>query len=467
MRFPLSPLLLATALLAPASPVPSRHPNLIVIVADDLGWGELGSYGQTVIQTPSLDRMAAEGLRFTHFYSGATVCAPSRSVLMTGQHQGRTRVRGNSSIPANLALRENDLTVARVLQNAGYVTGLFGKWGLGDVGPAESGLPRRQGFGTFFGFLNHYHAHNAFPDHLWRNEERLSLPNHATPVGRFGGSVTVDPILFADDLITDEILKWISHHQDKPFFAVWTPILPHANNEAMTQTGNGAQVPDFGPYATRDWPDQDKGHAAMVSRLDSYVGRLFDHLRRLGLDRETIVLFTSDNGPHQESGHNLARFSPAGPFSGTKRDLTDGGIRVPLIAWGPGRVQLGTTPHTAYFGDLMATAAELAGVSPPPGTDSISFVPTLLGNGAQPAHDFLYWEFNERGFQQAALWQGRWKAIRTTLPTPDFRLYDLQEDPAETRNLAASRQDLVARLTLFLDSARTATPEWPARPRQE
>lgn len=447
----------------------SLPPNLIVILADDLGWGELGSFGQKLIQTPCLDRMAAEGTRFTQFYSGATVCAPSRSVLMTGRHQGRTRIRGNSINPIKTALRREDLTVAEFLKGAGYSNGVFGKWGLGESGPAASGLPLRKGFDTFFGFLNHYHAHNHFPDHLWRNEERLLLPNRSRPVGDFGGGVTDDPVLFADDLIADEVLKFVSHHQQKPFFVYWSPILPHANNERATTKGNGAQVPDFGPYAGRDWSEQDKGHAAMITRLDSYVGRLLDHLRLLGLDQNTVVLFTSDNGPHNESKHNLERFRPSGPFTGTKRSLTEGGIRVPTIVWGPGVVPAGaTSSHAAYLGDWFATAAEFAGAQLPPGLDSLSFVAAAQGRPTeQPAHEFLYWEFNERGFVQAVLYQGRWKFIRTTEPEKTVRLHDLANDPAETKNIAADHADIVARIETYLTTARLDDPAWPATTRME
>jgi arylsulfatase A-like enzyme len=446
---------------------PPRPPNLVVILADDLGWGELGCFGQQLIQTPRLDRLAAEGMRFTQFYAGATVCAPSRSVLMTGRHQGRTRIRGNSTNPTKLALHRGDLTVAEFLKTAGYRNGMFGKWGLGESGPAYSGLPLRKGFDTFFGYLNHYHAHNHFPDHLWRNEERLPLPNRSRPVGDYGGSVTDDPVLFADDLITDEVLKFVGRHQHEPFFVYWSPVLPHANNERTATLGNGAQVPDFGPYAGRDWSEQDKGHAAMITRLDSYVGRLLDHLRLLGLDQNTIILFSSDNGPHNESKHNLDRFRPAGPFTGTKRSLTEGGIRVPTIAWGPGLVPAGATSgHAAYLGDWFATAAELAGSKLPAGLDSVSFAAVLQGRPAeQAAHDYLYWEFNERGFAQAVLYQGRWKFIRTTEPARTVRLHDLASDPAEAKNIAADHADIVARIETYLATARLEDPAWPATTR--
>ncbi len=461
---------LLLALLAPlaAFAAPARQPNLIWIMADDLGYGDLGSYGQKVTTTPRLDRMAAEGMRFTQFYAGATVCAPSRSVLMTGRHHGRTRVRGNAgqTNPAAQALREGDATVAATLRSAGYATALIGKWGLGDVGAAESGLPRRHGFDHFFGFLNQTHAHNHFPDFLWRNEQRIALPNKVTPVGPVpGAGYATEAVLFADDLLADEALKFVANHQHKPFFLYWSMVIPHANNERTRELRNGAHVPDFGPYAGKDWPEQDKGQAAMITRMDGYVGRMLDHLRQLGLAENTLVLFTSDNGPHNESNHDLSRFQPSGPLNGTKRSLTDGGIRVPAIAWWPGTVRPGVSGHVAYFGDWFATAAELAGTATPAGLDSISFAPALRGKGDQRTHEFLYWEFHERGFSQAALYQGRWKGIRERSLSAPVALYDLREDIGERTNVAARHPDIAARIDAYLKTARSDSPDW--KPREE
>lgn len=440
------------------------RPNLIWIMADDLGYGEIGSYGQTSIKTPHLDRMAKEGLRFTRFYAGATVCAPSRSVLMTGQHHGRTRVRGNagSANPKAQALTAEDVTVARILQDAGYATALVGKWGLGDVGAAESGLPRKHGFDYFFGYLNQQHAHNHFPDFLWRNEERIALPNKIEAIGPNGAGYATDPIVFADDLVCDEALKFISRNQGGPFFLYWSPVLPHANNERARTLGNGAQVPDFGPYATETWPEQDKGHAAMVTRLDSYVGRLLEHLKLLGLEKNTLVIFTSDNGPHDEAHHDLTRFRPSGPLRGIKRSLADGGIRVPCLAWWPGRVPArAKSDHVAYAGDWFATAAELAGTRAPEGLNSISFVPALFGRPHEQAqHEFLYWEFHENGFSQAALYRGRWKGIREHDLSASLALYDLENDIAEERNVVAQHPEIAARIETFLKTARLENPDW-------
>jgi arylsulfatase A-like enzyme len=461
-------LIFCAALVVDAGTVAAAdRPNLIWVMADDLGYGELGCYGQKVIQTPHLDQMAREGLRFTQFYAGATVCAPSRSVLMTGQHHGHTRVRGNAG-PANpqaQALRADDVTVAKVLQQAGYKTALIGKWGLGDVGAAESGLPRKQGFDFFFGYLNQHHAHNHFPDFLWRNEQRETLPNVVTPVGEAGGGYATQAVRYADDMFTEEVLKFVVENRERPFFLYWSPVVPHANNERTRALQDGAEVPDYGPYADRDWPNPDKGQAAMISRLDSDIGKLLEALRREGLAEKTLVVFSSDNGPHNESNHSLARFQPAGPLSGTKRSLTDGGIRVPTLAWWPGKVAAGReSKHVAYFGDWMATAAELAGTQPPPGIDSVSFVPTLLGQDThQKSHEFLYWEFHERGFSQAALYQGRWKGLRERDPRAPLALYDLSQDIGEKNNIAAKQPDLVARIDAYLKTARSESADWPIR----
>ncbi|GMU23069.1 MAG: N-acetylgalactosamine-6-sulfatase [Phycisphaerae bacterium] len=445
----------------------SRPPNLIWIMADDLGYGELGCYGQQVIATPQLDRMAREGLRFTHFYAGATVCAPSRSVLMTGQHHGHTRVRGNAGPhnPEAQALHAEDVTIAKVLQRAGYATALIGKWGLGNVGAAESGLPRKHGFDLFYGYLSQYHAHNHFPAFLWRNETKEPLPNVIIEAGPDGAGYATHAVRYADDLFADESLKFVAQHEDRPFFLYWSMVTPHANNERTVKLGDGAHVPDYGPYAGKDWPVQDKGHAAMITRLDAHVGRLLDELKALGIAENTLVIFTSDNGPHDESGHDLSRFNPSGPFTGIKRSLTDGGIRVPFIAWWPGKVKAGgETAHVGSFADWFATAAELARASVPDNLDSISFVPTLMGRtGEQKAHEFLYWEFHERGFKQAALYQGRWKGIRSGGPDAPIKLYDQHVDAAEKNNLAARHPDIAECIGAYLKTARTPLREWQPR----
>jgi arylsulfatase A-like enzyme len=440
---------------------PKSRTNIIWIMADDLGWGDLGCYGQKVITTPNLDRMAKEGMRFTHFYSGATVCAPSRSVLMTGLHHGHTRIRGNAgqTNPAAQALKEGDVTVASVLKNAGYKTALIGKWGLGNVGAAESGLPRKQGFDYFYGYLSQHHAHNHFPDYLWRNESKEPLSNVIVPVGEDGAGYATEAIHYADDLFTDDALKFVTENKTAPFFLYWAMVIPHANNERGRILGDGAHVPDYGPYADKDWPKQDKGQAAMITRLDSYVGRMMEHLKALGIAENTLVIFSSDNGPHNESKHDLERFDPNGPYTGIKRSLTDGGIRVPFIAWWPGKVKPSESAHVGYFPDFMPTAAELAGTPAPDKTDGISLVPTLTGK-EQPNHEFLYWEFHEGGFKQAALYQGRWKGIRSGGPDAPVQLFDQQNDVAELTNVAAQHPDIAEKVGTYLKTARSPLAEW-------
>ena len=443
------------------TPCPAQ-PNLIWIMADDMGWGDLGCYGQKAISTPNIDRMAKEGMRFTHFYSGATVCAPSRSVLMTGLHHGHTRVRGNAgqANPAAQALKEGDVTVADVLKRAGYQTALIGKWGLGNVGAAESGLPRKHGFDYFYGYLSQLHAHNHFPDYLWRNETKEALSNIIVPVGEDGAGYATEAVHYADDLFADEALKFATENKSRPFFLYWSMVIPHANNERARILGDGAHVPDYGPYAGKDWPAPDKGQAAMITRLDGYVGRMLEHLKELGIAENTLVVFTSDNGPHNESKHDLERFDPNGPYTGIKRSLTDGGIRVPFIAWWPGKLKAGVSAHVGYFPDFMPTAAELAGTQAPE-TDGISLVPVLTGRPEeQKSHDFLYWEFHEGGFKQAALYQGRWKGIRMGGPDAPVQLFDQQSDIAEQANVADKHPEIAAKIGDYLKTARTPLPEW-------
>lgn len=438
----------------------AQTPNLIWIMADDLGYGELGCYGQQVIPTPYTDRMARQGMRFTHYYSGATVCAPSRCVLMTGMHQGHARVRGNK---ANVGLTRDDVSVATVLQKAGYRTACIGKWGLGEYGGTEEGLPHRQGFDQFYGYLNHTHAHNHFPEYLWRNEQKERLANVVVPVGQKGGGYATTAVQYADDLFADEAIKFVSEKSNKPFFLYWSMVTPHANNERRTALGDGAHVPDYGAFADESWPTQDRGHAAMIARVDGYVGRMLEHLEKLGIAKNTLVIFTSDNGPHNESGHQLSRFKPSGPFTGYKRSLTDGGIRIPFIAWWPGKVPSGVvTDHVGSFADWLATAAELAGAPLEHKIDGVSIVPTLSGK-KQATPDFLYWEFDEGGFSQAALYQGRWKGIRRGGPKKTVLLYDTKNDIAEKNDVSAQYPEIATKIGEYLKLARTDAPDWEPR----
>lgn len=438
--------------------------NIIFILADDLGYGELGSYGQTMIETPNLDRMAREGMRFTQFYAGSTVCAPARSVLMTGQHLGRTTVRGNAGALGLEAqsLSAKDVTVARVLQQAGYATGLIGKWGLGEL--TMAGEPRKQGFDYYYGFLNQTHAHNHYPNFLWRNGEKVTLPNDLAPVGSVDGvGYSTNRVAYAGDLFAKDAREFIERNRERPFFLFYSLTTPHANNERSRVLGDGNEVPDLGPYAKKPWNHSTKAHAAMITRMDRDVGALLDDLKRLGLDERTLVIFTSDNGPHREGGpdYDPAFFNVSGPFSGLKRALTDGGIRVPFIARWPGKIKAGAVSnHVSYFGDMMTTFAELAGTRPPPNLDSISMIPSLLGRGQQAKHEYLYWEFYEQGVSQALLLEGRWKALRLKSPAAPIQLYDLATDPAEKTDVAAANPKLVARAAELMKTVRVDNEYW-------
>ncbi len=447
-----------------AAPAPAK-PNIIFILADDLGYGELGSYGQKQIQTPHLDQFAAEGMRFTQFYAGNTVCAPSRSVLMTGLHMGHTRVRGNAGGGARgeaQFLQPGDTTVADVLKSAGYATGLVGKWGLGE--PGSVGDPQRHGFDYFFGFYNQTHAHNHFPSYLWRNGAQVPLPNDLVKVGEVAGAgYAAKRVAYADDICAEDSRAFVARNKDKPFFLFVSLVTPHANNERSRELGDGNEVPDYGIYADKPWKDSVKGHAAMITRLDRDVGRLMAQLKELGLDERTLVMFSSDNGPHREGGPDYSPefFGASGPLRGIKRSLTDGGIRVPFLARWPGKIKAGTVSnHVGYFGDLMATWSEIGGGQPPAKLDSLSLTPTLLGRGPQPKHDHLYWEFYEQGVSQAVLLDGHWKAIRLKSLTAPIELYDLNSNLAENPDVAAQHPDLVARAAGIFKTARYDNEHW-------
>jgi uncharacterized sulfatase len=433
-------------------PLGAAPPNIIFVLADDLGYGDLGSYGQELIATPRLDQLAASGLRFTQFYAGATVCAPSRCVLMTGLHTGHCYIRGNSRD----SLRPADVTVAEVLQRAGYTTALMGKWGLGQEG--STGIPTRQGFDEFFGYLDQHHAHNYYPSFLMHNDQRVPLANQVPGTGDFGDGVATSKVQYSHDLIVDEALEFVRRSAGGPFFLYLALTIPHANNEARQR---GMEVPDHGAYANRDWPEPQKSHAAMISRMDRDVGRLLDLLRDLQLDRQTIVLFSSDNGPHREGGNDPGFANSNGPLRGIKRSLHDGGIRVPLIASWPGRIRAGSTSDfVGGFQDLLPTLAELAGGAEhlPPDLDGISLVPTLLGKGVQLDHDYLYWAFYEQGGGRA-IRRGNWKAVQQPV-SEAIRLYDLSTDAGENHDLAAECSEQVEQLERLMDEADRPSPRW-------
>jgi arylsulfatase A-like enzyme len=439
---------------------PAGKPNIIFVLADDLGYGDLGCYGQKQIQTPNIDGLADDGMRFTDHYAGTTVCAPSRCSLMTGLHTGHTYIRGNSEVQpmGQLPLPENTATLPKLLHEAGYRTALIGKWGLG--GPGSTGTPNKQGFDYFFGYLCQRHAHNYYPEFLFRNDERVPLKNKV-PGGRLDGAgVATEKVEYSYDLMEQEALRFVEENKKGPFFLYLAVTIPHANNEGGKK---GMEVPDYGIYADKDWPEPDKGRAAMITRLDRGVGRLVQKLKDLGIDENTMVFFTSDNGPHREGGANPEFFHSSGPLHGIKRDLYEGGIRVPLLARWPGRIKAGAvTDHVSAFWDFLPTLAELAGTEPPADIDGISMLPTLFGRPErQRKHEFLYWEFHEGGSKQAVR-MSRWKAVRLS-PSAKLELYDLQTDLGETNNIADSHSDVVAKISKYLSTARTESKSWPLK----
>ncbi len=431
----------------------AQPPNIIYIMADDLGYGDLGCYGQQRIKTPTLDHLAEEGLRFTDHYAGSTVCAPSRCVLMTGVHTGHSYVRGNKEVRpmGQMPLPADTVTVARLLQQAGYATALIGKWGLG--GPDSIGIPNRQGFDEFFGYLCQRHAHNYYPEFLFRNRQRVPLPgNQVAKPREDGAGVASQRAQYSHDLCANEALKFVERHRGGPFFLYLALTIPHANNEAG---GKGMEVPSLGQYAQRDWPEAQKGHAAMISRMDADVGRLLAKLRELQIDQKTLVLFTSDNGPHREGGNNPDFNDSNGPLRGIKRALYEGGIRVPMIARWPGQVPAGqTTAHVSAFWDFLPTACELAGLEPPAGIDGLSYLPTLLGQpDCQSQHEYLYWEYGGK----RAVRLGHWKAVWLSR-SGNVELYDLRHDLGETSNVAADHPDIVGQVEQILHTAHSDPP---------
>jgi len=433
-----------------------RPPNLIYVMADDLGWRDLGSYGQEKIRTPRLDRMAAEGLRFTQYYAGSTVCAPSRASLMTGMHTGHAWIRGNGEFP----LRPEDLTVAEVLKTAGYRTGMVGKWGLGLED--NDGRPDRQGFDFSYGILHHIHAHRQYTDRLFRDGRR----------------VDVSPESYVNDLFTEAALDFVRGSREQPFFLYLAYTAPHAELRVPEDSlgeyrGRFPEVPFVNEKADAVFPVQPPwkwagyrsqrepraAFAGMVTRLDRDVGRLLDLLAERGIDDDTIVFFTSDNGPHEEGGHDPHFFPSAEPLRGIKRDLYEGGIRVPMIVRGPG-VPAGRTSGAVWaHWDVLPTLAELAGAAVPGGLDGVSQRAVLLGGEPLGEHPPLYWEFHERGFEQAAR-IGKWKAVRHA-PDRPVEVYDLEADESESTDVAVGHPDVARRLEAFLTGARTESPLWP------
>jgi arylsulfatase A-like enzyme len=442
------------------------RPNILLIQADDLGYGDVSAYGQSRFETPRLDRLARDGIRFTQYYSGSTVCAPSRTSLMTGLHTGHSSIRGNGNVAlgGDTPLRPEDVTIAEVLKSAGYRTAVIGKWGLGQ--PGTTGQPDRQGFDYAFGFLDHRHAHRQFTDYLWRNAERVEADLDRD---------------YVNDLFTREASAFIAQKDARPFFVYLNYTVPHAElrapeesvsafrgrfpeqpftNAAADQRQTGAR-PETPSLGYRSQPEPHAAFAAMITRMDRDIGSLADLIRTRGLDRQTLVLFVSDNGPHQEGGGDPSFFRSSGGLRGIKRDLYEGGIRVPMIARWTGTIPAGrVSDHPWAHWDMLPTLADVAGARAPSGLDGISMLRALRGQ-AQPSHDFFYWEFHERGFQQAVR-MGRWKAVRLKSGTP-LELYDLETDPREEHNVAAVHADIVTRIEAYLKTARTESERWPAR----
>ncbi|MDQ3346644.1 MAG: arylsulfatase [Acidobacteriota bacterium] len=440
-------------------------PNILLIQADDLGYGDLSSYGQTRFTTPHLDRLAREGTRFTQYYSGSTVCAPSRAALLTGRHTGHGWIRGNGS-PAtgDVPLREEDVTVAEVLKEAGYRTAIIGKWGLGQ--PGTTGMPSSQGFDHAFGFIDHRHAHRQYTDHLWRNGERVAT------------SLEGD---YVNDLFTKDAGAFIERDDARPFFVYLNYTVPHAEIRAPEDSlapfrGRFEEQPfenakaDARPAGARfeepslgyrSQPVPFAAFAAMITRMDRDIGRLADLAQARGKDRRTLILFVSDNGPHREGGAAPAYFNSSGGLRGIKRDLYEGGIRVPMVAYGPGIVPAGRVSEQVWaHWDMLPTLAEIAGARAPSDLDGVSIAGVLRGN-AHVEHPPLYWEFHERGFQQAVR-MGRWKGVRLKLGAP-LELYDLEADPRERTDLAAATPDVVAKIEAYLKTARTESARWPIK----
>ncbi|HVV04978.1 MAG TPA: arylsulfatase [Puia sp.] len=447
-----------------------QRPNIIFILADDLGYGDLGCYGQEKIETPHIDAMARDGMRFTQFYAGTTVCAPSRASFMTGRHTGHTAVRGNRGFQpeGQFPLPDTTVTIARRLQDMGYYTADFGKWGLGY--PGSSGVPTKQGFNTFFGYNCQSQAHNYYPDHLWQNDQRVELEENKT-----------GDAIYSADLIHGHALEFLRtagqpSGRDKPFFLFLSYTLPHAALSVPHDTVYDHYVRKFhepprSQAETRRYekaafePYPHAAYAAMVTRLDRYVGEVRALLDSLGIARNTLVIFSSDNGPHKEGGNDPDFFDSNGPLRGIKRDLYEGGIRTPFIACWPGTIRAGTVSEfTGAFWDLYPTFCAMAAGRPGPAIDGVSILPTLTGDTAhQQQHGYLYWEFHENGGRQAIRW-GNWKGVRLnvhTMADATLELYDLSQDVSEKNNVAAQHPDIVKKMLSLMREAHVPDKNWP------
>jgi arylsulfatase A len=435
-------------------------PNIIYILADDLGYGDLSCYGQEKFTTPNIDKLAKEGMLFTQHYSGSTVCAPSRSSLMTGLNTGHTPIRGNKGVEpeGEYPIPNSNFTIAELLKEKGYTTGAFGKWGLGY--PGSEGDPLQQGFDTFFGYNSQALAHNYYPEHLWDNKNKVILiENEGIKNGQY-----------APDLIHQKALLFIEENKKEPFFLYYASPLPHAEL-IVPQNNLDKFIGKFNPEMAYKAKDNSKGlkkgeyssqphchaaFAAIITLLDDQVGEIVSKIKALGLENNTLIIFTSDNGPHKEGGADPDYFNSNGSLHGYKRDLYEGGIRVPMIAKWKGKIKEGSkTNHVSAFWDVMPTLAELEDAKINTAIDGISFLPTLLKNGAQKKHKYLYWEFHELEGRQA-LRQGNWKLIKyNVLKNGKYQLYNLKNDISETHDLASKMPEKVAELSKILESSRT------------
>lgn len=444
---------------------PGQLPNMIYIMADDLGIGDLGCYGQQFVKTPGIDALAESGMVFSNHYSGSTVSAPSRCVLMTGKHTGHSYIRGNKGFPVpalathfDYPLADEEITVAEIFRNAGYRTACVGKWGLG--GPETEGHPNNQGFDYFFGYLGQGRAHRYYPDYLWNNQERVML----------------DKKVYSHDLIMNKALEFIDENADEPFFLYLTPTIPHADLVVPEgELGEYDGMFEETPYVNhnkngkgyRSEPKPRATFAAMVSRLDRDVERVVRLLEEKGIADNTIVIFTSDNGTHVEGGHDPDFFDSNSIYRGTKRDLYDGGIHAPFIVSWPDVIAPGSkTDHMSAFWDFLPTVCELTGQKKPKGVDGHSYLPTLTGKGKQREHDYLYYEFHERGGRRAVLKDG-WKLIQLNVNDPEktvYELYELSSDPSEQNNVIESNPKMALKLKKIMEKARTDNPIWNFTP---
>lgn len=453
-------------LVAAASFYAQDKPNVLFILTDDLGYGDLSCYGQEKFQTPNIDQLALSGTRFTRSYSGTTVSAPSRASLLTGLHTGNTPIRGNREIqPEGQAPMPSDIyTLFRLFKESGYTTGAFGKWGLGY--PGSSGDPVNQGVDHFFGYNCQRLAHNYYPSHLWENDKKVELPENDN--GMFG--------VFSQDIIQRKTLEFIEQHKENPFFLYVPIVLPHAElivpEDSIIQElrGKFPETPfkgtDSGPnfrkggYMSQDYPHAT--HAAMIKRIDLYIAQIIDKLKEEGLYDNTLIIFTSDNGPHREGGGDPDFFNSNGMYRGYKRDLYEGGIRVPTIISWKGKIAPGAESNFPFaFWDYLPTFAEILDVTTNSKTDGVSILPTLLGHNDQREINYFYFEFQESGGQQAVI-RGDWKLLHLDIRNGGvYELYNIASDPSEIHNIINEYPEKAEELKEIMRNARTENPEWP------